>query len=36
MASRVTPPVEDEGVEVEEVKEAKGVAVLICGHLGRS
>ena len=36
MALRVTPPVEDEGVEVEGVEEAGGAVVSIHGCLGRS
>ena len=34
MALRVTPPVEDKGVEVERVEEAGGVTVSVCGYLG--
>ena len=36
MASRVTPLVEDKGVEVDGVKEAGGVVVSILGALGLS
>ena len=36
MTSRVTPPVEDEGVEVDGAEEAGGVAVSFCGCLDRS
>ena len=32
MASRVTLPIEEEGVEVDGVEEAGGVAVSICGR----
>ena len=34
MALSVTPPAEDEGVEVDGVVEAKEVAVFVCGLLG--
>ena len=36
MASRVTPPVEDEGVEVDGAVEARGVTVPVWGHLSLS
>ena len=36
MASRVTPPTEEEGVEVDRAEEAGGVTVLVRGHFGRS
>ena len=36
MASRVTPPAEDEGAEVDGAKEAGGVVVSVQGHLGLS
>ena len=36
MASRVTPPTEEEGAEVDGVEEAGGVAVSICGRFGWS
>ena len=36
MASRVTPHAEEEEVEVDGAEEAGGVAVSVCGHLGRS
>ena len=36
IASRVTPPVDEEGADVEEAKEAGRVAVSICGCFGRS
>ena len=36
MASRVTPPVEDEGEKVDGAEEAEGVAVLVRGCLRRS
>ena len=36
MASRVTPPAEDKGVEVEGVEEARGVTISVRGHLGHS
>ena len=35
MASRVTPPAE-EGVEVDGVEEAEGVAVSVRGHFSQS
>ena len=35
-ALKVTPPAEDEGVEVDGVKEAGGVVVSILGALGLS
>ena len=36
MASSVTPPVEDEGAEVEGAVEVRGVAVSVWGCLSRS
>ena len=36
MTSRVTPPIEDKGAEVDGEVEAEGVAVSIRGHLGLS
>ena len=36
MASRVTPPAEDKGAEVDGAVEAGGVAVSIRGHLSLS
>ena len=36
MASRVAPPAEDKGAELDGAKEAKGVTVLVWGCLGRS
>ena len=36
IASRVTPPAEEEGADVDGVKEAGGVVVSVCGHFGRS
>ena len=36
MVSKVTPPVEDKGVEVDGAVEAGGVAVFVRGHLGLS
>ena len=33
MASRVTPPVKDEGAEVDRAEEAEGVAVSVRGRL---
>ena len=35
-ASRVTPLTDEEGVDVDEAKEARGVAVLICDRFDRS
>ena len=35
-ASRVTPLTDEEGVDVEEAKEAGGAAVSIRGYFGRS
>ena len=35
-ASRVTPPAEVEGVDVDGAKEAGGVNVLVHGRFGRS
>ena len=36
MASRVTPPTEEEGAEVDGAEEAGGVTILVCGHFSRS
>ena len=36
MALRVTPPAKDEGAEVDEAVEVKGVAVSVQGYLKRS
>ena len=36
MASSVTPPAEDEGVEVDGVVEAEGVAISVHDRLSRS
>ena len=36
MVSRVNPPAKDEGVEVDEAVEAKGVATSVYVHLERS
>ena len=36
MASRVTPPAEDEGAEVDRAEEAEGVTVSVRGRLDRS
>ena len=36
MASRVTPPAEDEEAEVDGAVEVGGVTVLVWGHLGLS
>ena len=36
MASRVTPPIEDEGVEVDGAIEAGGVVVFVWGSLSLS
>ena len=36
MASRVAPPVEDKGAEVDGAEEAEGVIVLVWGRLNRS
>ena len=36
MALRVTPPVEEQGAEVDGVEEAKGVAILVRGRFGQS
>ena len=36
MASRVTPPMEEEGVKVDEAEWARGVTVSVRGHFGRS
>ena len=35
-ASRVTPPADEEGADVEGAEEAGGVAVFVCGSFGRS
>ena len=35
-ASRVTPPSDEESVDVEEAEEASGVVVSVCGYFGRS
>ena len=34
--SRVTPPADEEGADVEGEKEARGVAVSVCDRFGRS
>ena len=36
MASSVTPPVEDKGVEVDGVVEAGGATIYVWGYLGLS
>ena len=36
MGSRVTPPAEDEGVEVDGAIEAGGAVISVCVRLGRS
>ena len=36
MASSVTPPADDEGVEVDRVVEVGGVAIYVWGYLGLS
>ena len=36
MALRVSPPDEEEGVEVERVEEAEGVTISVCACLRRS
>ena len=36
MALRVTPPVEEQGAEMDGVEEAKGVAILVRGRFGQS
>ena len=36
MASRVIPPTEEEGADVDRAEEAGGVAILVHGHFGRS
>ena len=36
IASRVTPPAEEEGVYVDGVEEVEGVIVLVRGRFGRS
>ena len=33
---RVTPPADEEGVDVDGVEEAKGADVSVCGHFGQS
>ena len=35
-ASRVTPPADEEGADVDGVEEAKGVTVSVRGYFGRS
>ena len=35
-ASRVTPPAEEEGVEIDGAEEAGGVAISVRGRFGRS
>ena len=35
-ASKVTPPANEEGVDVDGSEEAEGVTVSICGHFGQS
>ena len=35
-ASKVTPPTDEEGVDVEGAEEVGGVAVFVCGCFGRS
>ena len=34
MASSVTPPIEDEGAEVDGAVEARGAAISVWGYLG--
>ena len=36
MASKVIPPLEEEGAEVDGMKEARGVAVLVCGYFNQN
>ena len=36
MTSRVTPPAEEEGVEVDGVEQARGVVVLVRGRFSQS
>ena len=36
IASRVTPLVEEEGVDVDGAEDAGGVAVSVCGHFSRN
>ena len=36
MASRVTPPAEEEGEKVDGAKEAGGVAISVCDRFDRS
>ena len=36
MASKVTPPAEDEGAEVDGAVQVRGVTVFVQGHLGLS
>ena len=36
MASRVTPPTEEEGAEVDGAEEAGGVTISVCGRFGRT
>ena len=33
---RVTPPADEEGADVDGVKEARGADVSVCGHFGQS
>jgi len=35
-ASRVTPPTDEEGANVERAEEAGGAAIYVCGHFSRS
>ena len=36
MVTSVTLPLEEEGAEVDGAEEAKGVAILVYGHFGKS
>ena len=36
MASRVTPPTEEEEAEADGAEEAGGVTISVCGHFSRS
>ena len=36
IASRVTPPAEEEEADVDGAEEADGVTISVCGYFGRS
>ena len=36
IASRVTPPIDEEGADVEGAKKARGVTIFVCGYFSQS